>query len=55
MMMALHVWALAHGIAALFARGDRGRKAIPMSPADLLEAALLIYLDGLGIGPRRGS
>jgi AcrR family transcriptional regulator len=55
MMMALHVWALAHGIAALFARGDRGRKAIPMAPADLLEAALFIYLDGLGIGPRRGD
>lgn len=47
MMMALHIWSLAHGIAALFARGDRSRRPIPMSPEDLLEAAVLIYLDGL--------
>jgi AcrR family transcriptional regulator len=49
MMMALHIWSLAHGIAALFARGDRARRPIPMSPEDLLEAATLIYLDGLGV------
>ncbi|MDX2307763.1 MAG: TetR/AcrR family transcriptional regulator [Hyphomicrobium sp.] len=47
MMMALHIWALSHGIAALFARGDRARRPIPMRPEDLLEAATLIYLDGL--------
>jgi AcrR family transcriptional regulator len=49
MMMALHIWSLAHGIAALFARGDRARRPIPMSPEDLLEAATLIYLEGLGV------
>jgi AcrR family transcriptional regulator len=49
MMMALHIWSLAHGIASLFARGDRARRPIPMSPEDLLEAATLIYLDGLGV------
>ena len=48
MMMALHIWALSHGIAALFARGDDARRPIPMSPEDLLEAAVLVYLDGLG-------
>ena len=48
LMMALHVWALAHGIASLFARGDKGRRKLPMSPEDLLEAAVLIYLQGLG-------
>lgn len=48
MMMALHIWALAHGIASLFARGDSGRRSLPMSPEDLLEAAVLIYLQGLG-------
>ncbi|WP_334151102.1 TetR/AcrR family transcriptional regulator [Hyphomicrobium sp.] len=48
LMMALHIWSLAHGIAALFARGDRARRAIPMRPEELLEAAVLIYLDGLG-------
>lgn len=47
MMMALHIWSLSHGIAALFARGDGARRPIPMSPEDLLDAAVLIYLDGL--------
>ena len=47
MMMALHIWSLSHGIAALFARGDGSRRSIPMSPEDLLEAAVLIYLDGV--------
>lgn len=47
LMMALHVWSLSHGIAALFARGDAARRPIPMSAEDLLEAAVLIYLDGL--------
>jgi AcrR family transcriptional regulator len=48
-MMALHVWALSHGIASLFARGDQGRRALPMSPEELLEAGVLVYLQGLGI------
>lgn len=47
MMMALHVWSLTHGIAGLFARGDAARRPIPMTPEDLLEAAMLIYIDGL--------
>ncbi|MEM9731081.1 MAG: TetR/AcrR family transcriptional regulator [Myxococcota bacterium] len=49
MMMALHFFSLAHGIAALYARGDDSRRTIPMSPNELLEAATLVYLDGLGI------
>ena len=49
MMMALHVWSLSHGIASLFARGDNARRPIPMTPEDLLDAAMLIYLDGLGV------
>ncbi len=52
MMMALHIWALSHGIASLFARGDAARRPLPMSPEELLEAAALIYLEGLGIGAR---
>jgi AcrR family transcriptional regulator len=47
LMMSLHVWALSHGIAALFGRGEA---ALPMSPEQLLEAGVLIYLRGLGIG-----
>ena len=48
MMMALHLWTMAHGTASLFARGDAARRPLPMPPQDLLEAELLIYLDGLG-------
>jgi AcrR family transcriptional regulator len=51
MMMALHIWAMAHGIASLFGRADAGRRSLPMTPEDLLEAALLVYVKGLGIGP----
>jgi len=50
LMMSLHIWALAHGIASLFGRGDDARRKLPMMPEDLLEAAVLIYLDGLGLG-----
>lgn len=49
LMMGLHVWSLSHGIASLFARGDAARRKLPMSAEDLLEAAVLIYLRGLGI------
>jgi AcrR family transcriptional regulator len=48
-MMALHVWALSHGIASLFSRGDSAGRALPMSPEELLEAAVLVYLRGLGV------
>jgi AcrR family transcriptional regulator len=49
LMVALHVWSLAHGIASLFSRGDAARRPIPMSPEDLLEAAIIVYLNGLGL------
>lgn len=51
MMVALHIWSLAHGIASLFARGDAARRPIPMPPEDLFESAVLIYLDGLARAP----
>jgi AcrR family transcriptional regulator len=58
LMVALHIWSITHGIASLFGRGDAARRALPMSPEDLLEAEVLIYLRGLGLpneasGPRR--
>jgi hypothetical protein len=49
MMVALHIWSLSHGIASLFARGDGARRPLPMPPEDLLEAAVLVYLEGLGV------
>ena len=50
LMVALHVWAMAHGIASLFGRGDAARRSLPMSPEELLEAGTLLYLRGLGVG-----
>ena len=47
MMMALHIWSLSHGIASLFARGDRARRPTPMEPEDILEAAFPVYMVGL--------
>jgi AcrR family transcriptional regulator len=47
LMVALHVWSMTHGIAVLFARGDAARRPLPMPPDDLLEAGVLVYLDGL--------
>ena len=55
LMMSLHVWALSHGIASLFGRGDAGRRALPMSAEELLEAGVLIYLEGLGLRAGAGS
>jgi AcrR family transcriptional regulator len=49
LMMGLHIWALSHGVASLFGRGDAARRALPMSAEDLLEAGVLIYLEGLGL------
>jgi len=49
LMVALHVWAAAHGVAALFARADAGRRPLPMTPEELLEAHVLVYLRGLGV------
>jgi len=49
MMMSLHIWALSHGVASLFARGDSGRRRLPMSAEELLEAGVLVYLRGLGL------
>ena len=51
LMVALHVWSLCHGTAALFiGPPSPTRRALPMSPEDLLEAGLLVYLRSLGLG-----
>ncbi len=52
LMVALHVWSLSHGIASLFCRADASRRKLPMSPEDLLEAGVLIYLQSLGLTAR---
>ena len=60
LMVALHIWTMAHGVASLFGRGDGGQRALPMTPAELLEAQVLVYLRGLGVsaaevGPSSGA
>ena len=55
LMMALHIWSMSHGIASLFGRGDAGRRKLPMSAEELLEAGVLVYLRGLGLGPPTAS
>jgi AcrR family transcriptional regulator len=52
LMMSLHAWSMAHGIASLFGRGDSGRRSLPMSADELLESEMLIYLQGLGFPPK---
>jgi AcrR family transcriptional regulator len=47
-MVALHIWSLAHGIASLFGREKFGPR-MPVPAEELLEAATLIYLRGLGL------
>jgi len=49
LMVALHIWAMAHGVASLFGRGDAAKRTLPMSAEELLEAEVLVYLRGLGI------
>jgi AcrR family transcriptional regulator len=51
-MMSLHIWSMAHGTASLFARGDAGRRPIPMPAEDLLEAGVHLYLNGIGFGEK---
>ena len=55
LMVALHIWAMAHGVASLFGRGDAARRTLPMSPEELLEAEALVYLRGLGIADANGA
>jgi AcrR family transcriptional regulator len=55
MMMALHIWSLSHGIASLFVRNDPSRRKLPMSPEDLLEAGVLLYLQSLGLAGAKKS
>ncbi|MEA2791643.1 MAG: hypothetical protein QOG73_4049 [Acetobacteraceae bacterium] len=49
LMMALHIWAMAHGIASLFIRQGPSRRKLPMAAEDLLEAGVLLYLQSLGL------
>ena len=49
LMVALHIWAISHGVASLFGRGDAAQRSLPMAAEELLEAGVLVYLRGLGV------
>ena len=49
LMMSLHVWSMAHGIASLFGRGDAGRRSLPMTAEELLELANAHLPAGTGL------
>lgn len=49
LMMALHIWSMAHGIASLFVKEVPSRRKLPMAAEELLEAGMLIYLQSLGL------
>lgn len=51
LMMSYHLWALSHGVTALFGRGDEARRRAPIAAEELLEAGAAIYLRGLGLIP----
>ena len=55
LMMSLHVWSMAHGIASLFGRGDAGRRSLPMSAEELLESAMLDLPAGPGFSAKRSE
>jgi len=55
LMVALHIWAMTHGVASLFGRGDSSRRTTPISAEELLEAQMLIYLRGLGVSETKSS
>jgi AcrR family transcriptional regulator len=50
-LMSLHIWAISHGVASLFAQGNLQARKVPMNPEEILESAMLVYLKGLGILP----
>lgn len=47
-MVAHHIFAMSHGVVELFTRGRPGGRS-PISPAEMLESGVLIYLRGLGL------
>lgn len=51
LMVALHLWSMAHGVASLFVTAGATRRKLPMTPEELLEAGLLVYLQSVGLAP----
>ncbi|MCB1443226.1 MAG: TetR/AcrR family transcriptional regulator [Methyloceanibacter sp.] len=54
-LVALHVWTMSHGVASLFIQEGSAARKVPLSPEEVLESGLLIYLKGLGVLPDNGG
>lgn len=50
-LVAMHIWTMSHGVASLFIQEGSAAKKVPLSPEEVLESGLLIYLKGLGVLP----
>lgn len=50
-LVALHFWTMSHGIASLFIQEGSAAKKVPLTPEEVLESGMLIYLKGLGVLP----
>jgi len=50
-LVAMHFWTMSHGIASLFIQEGSAARKIPLTPEEVLESGLLIYLKGLGVLP----
>lgn len=48
-LVAMHIWTMAHGVASLFVQDGSAARKLPLSPEEVLESELLIYLKGLGV------
>jgi len=47
-LVGLHIWAVTHGVATLF---EQSGDAIPLSPEQILDSAIEVYLRGLAATP----
>lgn len=52
-LVAMHIWTMSHGVASLFIQEGRAARKLPLSPEEVLESGLLIYLKGLGVLPEQ--
>lgn len=50
-LMSLHIWSMTHGVATLFSDANFARGRVPVTPEDVLESGVLVYLRGLGVIP----
>ena len=50
-LVAMHIWTMSHGVASLVIQEGSVARKVPLSPEEVLESGMLIYLKGLGVLP----